>query len=60
MAEAIHRPALDEIEITLAGVVPQPLTFAFDENGGWARGDLHQRVERMGGVGHVVLLEALG
>jgi len=56
VAEAIHRPALDEIEIALAGVVPQPGAFAAGEDDARARGDVHQRVEGTGGVGHVELL----
>jgi hypothetical protein len=59
MAEAIHRPALDEIEIALAGGVPQPGALAADEHLFWAGGDVHHRIERMSRVGHVgLLLEA--
>src|SRR4051794_40092914 len=39
MAKAVHRPALDEIEVTLAGVVPEVGAFAPDEHGLRARGD---------------------
>ena len=60
MAEAIDGPALHEIEIALAAVVPQVGAFALDEDGGRPRGDVHQRVERMGGVGHVELLCGFG
>jgi hypothetical protein len=56
MAEAIDGPALHEIEIALAAVVPQIGTFAPDEDGGRPCRDVHQRVIRMGGVGHVELL----
>ncbi len=56
MAEAIHGPALDEIEIALAGCIPKPGAFAPYEYGFGARGDVHQRVEGRGGVGHVELL----
>ena len=56
VAEAIDRPALHEIEIALAAVVPEIGAFALDEDGGRPRGDVHQRVERMGSVGHVELL----
>src|SRR5258708_10296890 len=53
MAEAIDRPALHEIEIALAFVIPQIRAFAFDEDGLRARGDVHQRMIRLGSVGHV-------
>src|SRR6266567_6603747 len=56
MTEAIDRPALDEVEIALAAVVPQPGAFAAHEYGRRARRDLHQRVKRMYGIGHVDLL----
>ena len=53
MAEAIDRPALDEIEIALAAVIPQERAFAADEHGRRARGDIHQGVKGMGGDVHV-------
>src|SRR6266480_666174 len=56
MTEAIDRPALDEVEIALAAIVPQPGAFAAHEYGRRARRDLHQRVKRMYGIGHVDLL----
>src|SRR5450631_751059 len=56
MAEAIDRPPLDEVEIALAAVVPKPRAFAAHEYGRRARRDVHQRIERMGGIGHVELL----
>ena len=59
MAEAVDGPALHEVEIALAGVVPQIGAFAADEHGRRAGGDVHQRVERMGGVGHVDLLRVV-
>jgi hypothetical protein len=55
MAETVHSPSLDKIEIALAAIVPQKGAFAAHEHGPRARGDLHQRIERMGGVGHVEL-----
>src|SRR5215467_3414098 len=48
MAEAVHRPALHEIEIPLAVVVPQPGAFAFDENGRRPSGDVHECVRGIG------------
>ena len=60
MAEAIDRPALDEVEIALAAVVPQPRAFAADENGRRPGGDFHQCVKRMRGDVHVELLSGFG
>src|SRR5258708_15401059 len=56
MAEAIDRPALHEVEITLAGVIPQEGAFAPDEHDRRPRRDVHQRVKRVCGIGHVDLL----
>jgi hypothetical protein len=55
MAEAVNRPALHEIEIALAAVVPQIGAVALDEDGRRPGGDVHQCIERMGSVGHVEL-----
>jgi len=55
MAEAVHRPSLDEVEIAFARIIPQKGAFATHEHGPGARGDIHQRIERVGGVGHVEL-----
>jgi hypothetical protein len=41
MAEAIDRPALDEIKIALAGVVPQPRALAALEHDRRPRGEFH-------------------
>jgi hypothetical protein len=55
MAQAIDRPALNEIEIALASVIPQKSAFAPDEDGRRTRGNVHQRVKRMCGIDHVKL-----
>jgi hypothetical protein len=47
MAQAIDRPALHEIEITFASIVPQKGAFAADKDDLRARGDVHQGVERI-------------
>ena len=60
VAEAVHRPALDEVEIALAGVVPEVRAFALHEGGRRTRGDLHQSVERMGSDSHIKLLGVFG
>ena len=44
--ERIDRPALHEIEVLLAVVVPQPGTFALDKNEFGPRGDVHQGLDR--------------
>src|SRR5262249_13779600 len=44
MAEAVDRPALHEIKIPLAIVVPQPGAFAFDENRWRPGGNFHECV----------------
>ena len=56
MAERVDGPALHEVEIALAGVVPEIGARTADEYHRRASGNLHQRVERMGGVSHVDLL----
>src|SRR5215475_13840677 len=56
MAEAVDRPSLHEVEIALARVIPEVGARAADEHGLGPRGDVHQRIERMGGVGHGKLL----
>ena len=60
MAERVDGPALHEIEIALAGVVPEIGARAADEHHRRASGNLHQRVERMGSVSHVDLLWGVG
>jgi hypothetical protein len=45
MAETIDRPALNEVEIALAGFVRQPAPLPFHEHDGWATGDVHQGIE---------------
>lgn len=47
VAKAIHGPALHEVEIAFAGIVPQKGAFAADKDGLRARGDVHQGVERI-------------
>src|SRR5579864_3348438 len=53
VAEAVHGPALNEIQITLSRVVPEIRTLAAHEGDRRAGGDLHQRVEGKRGVSHV-------
>jgi len=48
MAEAVDCPALYEIEIALAIVVPEPRAFAFDEDDWRPGGDLHECARGMG------------
>src|ERR1700692_3933905 len=42
VAEAIDRPALHEVEIALAAIIPQKRTFAPDEDGRRTCGDISQ------------------
>ena len=60
MAERVDGPALHEVEIALARVVPEIGARTADEHHRRASGNLHQRVERMGGVSHVDLLWCWG
>ena len=45
VAERVHRPALDEVEIALAVAVPEPRARAPDHHGRRPLGDLHDVVE---------------
>jgi len=47
MAETVHRPALNEIEIGLAVFIPQPGALAGNEHNGWAARDFHKGIEAM-------------
>ena len=53
VAEAIDRPALDEIEVALAAVIPQIRAFAAHEHRRRPGSDFHQCVKRMRGDVHV-------
>ena len=44
--QGVHRPALHEVEIPAAGVVPDPRSLAAHEHERRPGGDLHQRVQR--------------
>src|ERR1700753_1865002 len=59
MSEAIDRPALNEIEITLVAVVPQPCAFAAHEDLRRAWSDIHQRIEWTDRDGHDELLQVM-
>src|SRR5690242_18587885 len=59
VTETVHRPALDEIEIALARIVPEVGAFASDEHGLGTRGEVHQGVEWMGSLEHGGLLWGL-
>src|ERR1700712_3116377 len=52
MTETVDRPALDEIEVTFSGVIPEERAFAADKHSRRPRGDLHQGVKRMCGNVH--------
>src|SRR6185312_8852046 len=59
VAETVHGPTLDEIEIAFPGIVPEIGAFTPDEYGLRACGDVHQRVKGMGRGGHGNLLWGL-
>src|SRR5690606_8595646 len=42
MAETVYRPSLDEIQVSLAGVILEPRTFASHEDKLRTRNDIHQ------------------
>ena len=45
--QAVHRPALHEIQVLAPVLVPQPGAFALDEHHVGPGGDLHQRADRI-------------
>ena len=51
VAQAVHRPALDEIEIVLAVLIAQPRSAALDEHYGGTARDLHHGAEWIGRCG---------
>ena len=56
MAETIDCPALDEVQVTLALVIPQPRAIAAHEYERRPFGDLHQGLDREVGEIHRVVL----
>src|SRR5262245_57203855 len=53
VAEAVHRPTLDEVQVLAALVVVDPGALAAHEDERRPRGDLHQRVQWKLGELHV-------